>query len=97
MPPVRKIANLFPLCAALLLLAACASSPDRTQAQGVAPRTETPTPVLGFRALPPAARPAPASPPLDASRLPPFEGGREEVRGPRLAKVDRTVRQDDVW
>ena len=97
MPPVRKVANLFPLCTALLLLAACASSPDRTQAQGVAPRTETPTPVLGFRSLPPAARPAPASPPLDASRLPPFEGGREEVRGPRLAKVDRTVRQDDVW
>src|SRR6185369_17277021 len=36
--------------------------------------------------------------PLDANRLPPFEGTREEIgRKPQLARVDRTVRRDDLW
>ena len=47
--------------------------------------------------MPPDPRIA-LSKPLDANRLPPFEGGREEVGKPReLARVDRTVRQDDLW
>ena len=62
------------------------------------------SPVLGLRDAPPApespdpqARAALAKP-LDATRLPPFEGQHEVVSGPRtLPLVDRTVRQDDVW
>ncbi len=63
------------------------------------------SPVLGFREEPQDARTAGAARanaaldnPLDASRLPPFEGKREELTAPpALARVDRTVRQDDVW
>jgi membrane-bound lytic murein transglycosylase D len=36
--------------------------------------------------------------PLDSTKLPPFEGKREDLAGaPALPRVDRTVRQDDVW
>ncbi|MGH8705781.1 MAG: transglycosylase SLT domain-containing protein [Burkholderiales bacterium] len=36
---------------------------------------------------------------LDASRLPPFEGERQEVREPLrgVARIDRTIRRDDLW
>jgi membrane-bound lytic murein transglycosylase D len=37
-------------------------------------------------------------PPLDATRLPPFDGQREELAAAQtLPRIDRTVRQDDVW
>jgi membrane-bound lytic murein transglycosylase D len=79
------------------LLASCAAQPPGATTEG-APRVQVvETPVLGFRE-PPADPRLSLSPPLDANRLTPFEGAREEVdkRG-RLARVDRTVRQDDVW
>jgi membrane-bound lytic murein transglycosylase D len=91
--------------APLLLLAACASQPgpdgmDAATAGGAA-RTRPDSPVLGFRKESADARtranPALAKP-LDATRLPPFEGKREELAGaPALPRIDRTVRQDDVW
>jgi len=53
--------------------------------------------VLGIREAPPDPRIA-LSKPLDANRLPPFEGAREEIgKPPELARVDRTVRPDDIW
>ncbi len=57
--------------------------------------------MLGSRADPTDPRsartPTPAAP-LDATRLPPFEGKREEIAAaPALPRIDRTVRQDDVW
>jgi membrane-bound lytic murein transglycosylase D len=46
----------------------------------------------------PARANAATGPALDATRLPPFEGKREELAAaPVLPIVDRTVRQDDVW
>ena len=68
---------------------------------GAPARTRPDSPVLGFREDPAEGRsranPAPAKP-LDATSLPPFEGKREDLTGPpALARVDRTVRQDDVW
>ncbi len=99
MRTVQRIAlRLLPLAA--VLLASCASQPGSETAPAAAapaPRVPVDSPVLGFREAPPDPRIA-LSKPLDANRLPPFEGGREEVGRPqRLARVDRTVRQDDVW
>jgi membrane-bound lytic murein transglycosylase D len=94
--------------AAALLLAACASQPTPPgagPAPAVAPaaaQVRPDSPVLGFRESPePAAQGsanAVLAKPLDATRLPPFEGTREDLgKAPALARVDRTVRQDDVW
>ena len=110
MPAVQKTAYGFSLCAAAraltalapFLLAACAAQPtssDPATGAASAPpaRIQVESPVLGFRGVAPDPRIA-LSRPLDANRLPPFEGLREELREPRgLARVDRTVRQDDVW
>ena len=89
--------------AAAMLLAACASSPPSpTDSAGASASgggaSAVASPVLGFRKAPPDPRAALAKP-LDASRLPPFEGEREVVSEPlrNLARVDRTVRQDDLW
>jgi len=85
--------------AAALALAACASQPVPPPAAGA--RVAAGSPVLTFTELPPApaAGPLAAARPLDASRLPPFDGGREEVSEPLrgVARVDRTVRRDDLW
>jgi membrane-bound lytic murein transglycosylase D len=56
----------------------------------------------GFRVVEPpraATLPAAREQPLDASRLPPFEGERREVREPLrgVPTVDRTVQPDDLW
>jgi len=100
MPAVRKTACRFRLCAAASLLAACASQPagpDSAAEPPATPRVQVDSPVLGFREAPPDPRVA-FSKPLDASRLPPFDGGHEEVKAPQvLARVDRTIRQDDLW
>jgi len=96
---VQATVSRFALCAAAVaLLASCASQPTEPASGAMAvPRVQPDSPVLGFRDAPPDPRIALAKP-LDANRLPPFEGGREEVGKPReLARVDRTVRQDDVW
>jgi membrane-bound lytic murein transglycosylase D len=90
----------FLLCAAAALFASCASQPtgpESTASSAATPRVQVDSPVLGFREAPPDPRIA-LSRPLDANRLPPFEGVREEVGKPQeLARVDRTVRQDDLW
>jgi membrane-bound lytic murein transglycosylase D len=78
-----------------VLLAGCGAQPVAPDA--ATPRVLIDSPVLGLRKPPIDPRLA-LSKPLDASRLPPFEGGREEVKQPRgLARVDRTVKQDDLW
>jgi membrane-bound lytic murein transglycosylase D len=66
-----------------------------------AARGDVRSPVLGFRDRPSPDQ-GPAVPgfsrPLDATRLPPFEGRIEEIREPAaIAQVDRTVRHDDLW
>jgi membrane-bound lytic murein transglycosylase D len=103
----------FCLLAAAMLLAACASQPGQNTPDSPA-ATDSPraaaraparpeSPVLGFREDTEETRKTNASQalakPLDATRLPPFEGKREELAGtPQvLPRVDRTVRQDDVW
>ncbi len=105
MPSVHVPALRF-LPLAAILLASCASQPGSGTAPSAAvtpaPRVAFESPVLGFREAPPDPRiartQAANAVPLDANRLPPFEGAREEVGKPReMARVDRTVRQDDVW
>lgn len=96
----------FLLPAALSLLAACASQPGQEAAAPGAPakivhtelqRKHPDSPVAERTAADPQAVAALARP-LDATRLPPFEGRREELAPPpALPRVDRTVRQDDVW
>ncbi|MEO8145075.1 MAG: transglycosylase SLT domain-containing protein [Betaproteobacteria bacterium] len=95
---VRAIHIRFPLCMTLALLASCAAQPTSPESPGTpAAAPVVHSPVLGFREAPPDPRIA-LSKPLDANRLPPFEGGREEIGKPQgLARVDRTVRQDDLW
>ena len=86
----------FLLCATAVFVASCASQPPGTDSGAENPVLVR-SPVLGTREAPPDPRIA-LSRPLDANRLPPFEGAREEVgKSPRLARVDRTVRQDDLW
>lgn len=106
---VQRFARCLQLLAVTLLLAACASQPGSGGPATTAPpetaRVRLDSPVLSFREDPqnapsPTPTPAAAAPasPLDATRLPPFEGKREDLAGtPALARVDRTVRQDDVW
>ena len=99
MPAVRIHALRFLPLAVLLLLTSCASQPgsETSPSAAGAPRVPVDSPVLGFREPPPDPRLA-LSKPLDANRLPPFEGRREELGKPQeLARVDRTVRPDDVW
>jgi membrane-bound lytic murein transglycosylase D len=105
---VRSFARRIGLLAAVLVVAGCAApqtNPDGMEAGTAGPsapaRARPESPVLGGRAEPAdarAARGAAAGNPLDATRLPPFEGKREELTvPPALARIDRTVRQDDVW
>jgi membrane-bound lytic murein transglycosylase D len=82
--------------AASLLMAACATQAPPPEPPRPQDRIGADSPVLGFREAPPAVHPAIARP-LDASRLPPFEGGREEIVDPPVRPIDRTVRRDDLW
>ena len=104
MPTLRKMANRFLLLAAATLLAACAAQPvaERKDASAADARARPDSPVLDSREAPaPVRGERPVPPPsvaLDATRLPPFEGKREDLaQPPGLPRVDRTVRQDDVW
>ncbi len=79
------------------LLAACASQPPLPPVE-----PQQPSAPPGFRVVEPpraATLPAAREQPLDASRLPPFEGERREVREPLrgVPTVDRTVQPDDLW
>ncbi|MGH8766497.1 MAG: transglycosylase SLT domain-containing protein [Burkholderiales bacterium] len=88
---MRRLASL----AILLWVAACATQPETPSAPGAMPAAGSP--ILGTREHPVDPRLA-LSRPLDANRLPPFEGAREEIRGkPGMASVDRTLRRDDLW
>ena len=84
--------------ALISLLAACASQPGTPTPGGTAAvPSAAESPVLSTREPPVDPRLA-LSRPLEAHRLPPFEGAREEIGGkPRPALVDRTVRRDDLW
>jgi membrane-bound lytic murein transglycosylase D len=94
--------------AAAVLVSACATPPGAGTAEDLSAdtaraRPRPDSPVLGFREDPDEARRSAASQalakPLDATQLPPFEGAREDLASARqaLPRVDRTVRQDDVW
>jgi len=93
---VRAVAYRCLTTAAALLAAACASQPAPAPANE--PRATLSSPVIASSPASPAHG-APASRPLDAAKLPPFEGSREEVSEPLrgVQRVDRTVRQDDLW
>jgi membrane-bound lytic murein transglycosylase D len=98
MAAVRAVAYRFFTISAVLLLAACATQAPGPPADGrTGAQARIDSPVLGFRDPPPRPAAAPAIPPLDASKLPPFEGAREEVTGRVVRRVDRTVQHDDLW
>jgi membrane-bound lytic murein transglycosylase D len=79
----------------LLLLAACASQPAPQEPGAAA--TAPASPIFESAAAAPGAH-RPTAEPLDAARLPPFEGQREELQAAaRVARVDRTARHDDLW
>jgi membrane-bound lytic murein transglycosylase D len=88
---------------ALALLQACATPPASPP---LVPQEAPASPVLergeAAPSAPPPAAPIPAarpaSAPLDASRLPPFEGEKRTIGDPaRIAMLDRTVAPDDLW
>jgi len=74
----------------VLLLQACASTQE-----------QTPFPQSAAEAAPPSPAPAARDEarPLDATRLPPFEGERRTVQEPLrgIRKIDTTAEQDDLW
>ena len=89
-----------------LLLSACASPPPAPASPPSAEPGQPSAPARFQLAEPQAPAPSVPAPsavprerPLDATRLPPFEGERREVREPLrgVATVDRTVQPDDVW
>jgi membrane-bound lytic murein transglycosylase D len=95
MAAVRAAAYRIFTITSALVLAACATQAPAPPSDGEpAARPRVESPVLGFRDAPQAV---PATPPLDASRLPPFEGAREEVTGRGVRRIDRTVQHDDLW
>jgi membrane-bound lytic murein transglycosylase D len=78
------------LLASVLLLSACAGTPPATPVAGEA---NIALPSAATRPAPPADTAA-----VDASRLPPFDGEKREIREPpRVQKVDRTAPADDLW
>ncbi len=92
---MRRVAKRWGAWAALLLLGACASQPASHEPR--APEGAPESPVFQPASAAPRSH-QPSAEPLDASRLPPFEGAREELRAaPRVARVDRTARHDDLW
>jgi len=93
---VRAAAYRIVTIAACVLLAACATQAPQDKAASAQPQARVESPVLGFREAPAAPNPLLANP-LDASRLPPFEGSREELKARVVKRVDRTVHRDDLW
>jgi membrane-bound lytic murein transglycosylase D len=95
---VRALAKRCCLALATALAAGCASPPPTPDAPAEAARSVPSSPVLGFREAPPSPAAALARP-LDAERLPPFDGASETVREPLrgLKRIDRTAKQDDLW
>jgi membrane-bound lytic murein transglycosylase D len=99
------------LAVLIALLQACSQAPvrDLPDARAPVPVGERPsysapavTPEAGqppAAAAPRAPAPKPGAAPLDASRLPPFEGERRVLKDPLrgVPKVDLTVSPDDLW
>lgn len=86
---------------AATFLAACATQPEVPDAPSAkhsrVPYQAGTTPPAFEPAKPPPV--AASTKPLDATRLPPFEGEKQEVKEPLrgVATVDRTVQPDDLW
>ncbi len=90
------------LACSLALLYACASQPPAPPAPEPQPAAAPPDSVAkeGLPGSPVAVVPTPPKlpPPIDAAKLPPFEGKRAVVPAMPVAKVDRTVPAvDDLW
>jgi membrane-bound lytic murein transglycosylase D len=97
------------LAAAALLLGGCASTPPEPAelpepASVPVAAAPAPLPQTDPGPPPPAPEARPEVPPLpavrllDTTRLPPFEGERQDLREPRaVAKLDRTKPTDDLW
>ena len=87
------------LMLAAALLSACATPPAPPDSPERQASAAAPSPILGFSEQPQqASRLVIVEPALDATRLPPFDGKREEVRSPaRVAKLDRTESPADLW
>ena len=92
------------ICVALAVLLGACATPPPTPAPEPARRAAR----QDFRILEPRTQdalpardqqPDASALPLDASRLPPFDGERREVHEPLrgVTKVDRTVQPDDLW
>jgi membrane-bound lytic murein transglycosylase D len=97
-----RIASIFALAA--WLLGGCASVPaEQPAAPAPQPVAAAPAPMPQTDPAPPpavkaAVPPLPAVRLLDATRLPPFEGERRDLREPQsVAKLDRTRPTDDLW
>jgi len=92
-----RAAKFLLMGALLALAAACGTQPTAPSL----PQDSTPGPILQQSTETPPTRPPPAPgvAALDASKLPPFEGEKREVREALrgLPKVDRTVQPDDLW
>lgn len=99
--PVRWPAASTALFACAVLLAACATppapSPQAPSGEPQVPRQTGSPPAADTALRTPAA--SAAAKPLDGSRLPPFDGEKQNVREPLrgLATVDLTVQPDDLW
>lgn len=104
---IRRAAVVLAACA---LLAACATDgtppgdaiADPAAAQTADPSTAPASPVFGTdgaRATPRTQASSAPRTPLDATRLPPFDGNRETLRDPLrpAAGLDHTVPPDDLW
>jgi membrane-bound lytic murein transglycosylase D len=98
MRAVRNTRYRLWLWAATSLLAACAAQPAATDpATTASAGTSVNSPVFEAPQAASQSRVA-LSRPLDANRLPPFDGRHEDLKEPRkLPRVDRTLKRDDLW
>jgi membrane-bound lytic murein transglycosylase D len=88
------------IAAALVQACASAPTPPEAQPQNIAAAPSSPVQAQASTPQPAAPPPAPAgSGLLDAAKLPPFEGERQEVNEPLrgVRRVDRTTPADDLW
>jgi membrane-bound lytic murein transglycosylase D len=109
---VQRLSAYFAGIFAALLLAGCAGSPELDAngdaalgagAGATAPVSPATPAAASATASAPAPGPIAAAPLpevrlLDATRLPPFEGDKEELAAPQpVAKLDRTRQPADLW
>jgi membrane-bound lytic murein transglycosylase D len=101
-----KCRVLVGVAAALLQACATPPAPRDTPQEETPPAQAASSPVSepGARSAPAPAPPAPGPAPagsglLDASKLPPFEGEKREVKEPLrgVTTIDRTAPADDLW